>query len=92
VHKYFTDAPNVAFGWAVNSESVPDIQGNQIEDYYPGDQYVDYVGVDGFNFGTPWQTWNQVFDRPLGKLIKYNKPIYLFSMASAEGPKKDLVQ
>jgi hypothetical protein len=88
LHKYFESAPNVKFGWAPNNDSSPDIPGNQIEDYYPGDQYVDYVGVDGFNFGSPWQTWSQVFDHALVKLTPYGKPIYLFSMASAEGSQK----
>lgn len=83
-----TAAPNVKFGWAVNSLSVPDVAGNQIENYYPGDSYVDYVGVDGFNFGDPWQSFDQVFDPAMKKLVAYNKPIYIFSMASREGDQK----
>ena len=87
-HKFFEDAGNVKWGWAVNHESVPDTKGNAIENYYPGDEYVDYVGVDGFNFGEPWQTYSEIFSSALDKLRAYKKPIYIFSMASAEGPKK----
>ena len=79
---------NVKFAWDVNNESVPNTPENQIENYYPGDQYVDYIGVDGFNFGNPWQNFSEMFSAPLVKLKKYKKPIYILSMASAEGPQK----
>ncbi len=88
IHDLFAGVPNVKFGWAPNNGSVPDIAENSIQSYYPGDAYVDYVGVDGFNFGYPWETFDQVFGRPLSVLSGYNKPIYLFSMASADGPNK----
>ncbi len=88
IHDLFADAPNVKFGWAPNNGSVPDTAENSIQSYYPGDAYVDYVGVDGFNFGYPWETFDQVFGRPLSILSGYNKPIYIFSMASADGPNK----
>jgi beta-mannanase len=85
---FFKDIPNVKFGWAPNSDSVPDTANNQIELYYPGDSYVDYIGVDGFNFSNPWMTFDQIFSKPLSKLKAYNKPIFIFSFASAEGPEK----
>lgn len=86
--KFRTTAPNVTFGWAVNSLSVPNEPGNQIEEYYPGDEYVDYVGVDGFNFGEPWQSFDEVFAPALTTVSQYGKPIYLFSMGSREGAQK----
>lgn len=88
IRDVFGQVSNVKFGWAPNSNSVPDTPENKIELYYPGDAYVDYVGVDGFNFGTPWYTFSQVFTDPLTRLSKYNKPMYIFSMASADGPQK----
>lgn len=88
VHDIFANAPNVKFGWAPNNDSVPDIASNAIAKYYPGDAYVDYVGVDGFNFGNPWQTFDQVFSTSLALLATYNKPIYIFSFASAAGTNK----
>lgn len=88
VRNLFQDQPNVKFGWAVNQDSVPDSQANKIEAYYPGNEYVDYVGVNGFNFGNPWMTFDQVFGQALKTLQTYNKPIYIFSMASAAGPQK----
>ncbi len=88
VHDMFTNAENVKFGWAPNNDSFPERPENSIEKYYPGDTYVDYVGVNGFNFGDPWQTFDEMFRAPLALLATYNKPIYIFSFASAAGVNK----
>jgi hypothetical protein len=88
IHGFFGNVPNVKFGWAPNSNSVPDTAENAHEKYYPGDAYVDYVGIDGFNFGSPWVTFDQVFGNALTRLSVYKKPMYIFSMASADGPLK----
>ena len=85
LHKFFVDVPNVKFGWVPNNDSVPDTPQNQFELFYPGSEYVDYVGVDGFNFGgSQQQTFAQMFDSPLTRLKQYNKPIFIFSMASTD--------
>ena len=81
-------ATNVKFALVYNSDSIPNIVGNQIPDYYPGDAYVDYIGVDGFNFGTPWVNFQKIFEKSLTVLVKYNKPIYIFSMGSVPGLEK----
>lgn len=85
---FFTDASNIKFGWAINNDSVPDTAINQPMTYYPGDDVVDIVGVDGFNFGNPWQSFSSVFDNSIEKLNTINKPMMIFSMASAEGSNK----
>lgn len=88
MHGFFSGVTNVKFGWAVNNVSVPNTTANSIDKYYPGDAYVDYVGVDGFNFNDPWQTYDQVFNSAMAKVKVYNKPVYIFSTASAEGTQK----
>ena len=88
IHGFFKEVPNVKFGWAVNSSSIPETPENQPENYYPGSEYVDYVGVNGFNFGDPWLGFDEIFKTMLKNLSAYKKPIYIFSMASAEGEKK----
>jgi hypothetical protein len=88
VRDVFRNVPNVKFGWAPNVHSSPNTEANQFEKYYPGDDFVDYVGVDGFNFLDRWDTFSSIFDDSLLRLTKYNKPIYLFSFASAESTKK----
>jgi hypothetical protein len=88
IHNFFKNVPNVKFGWVINNDSVPDTTENQPELYYPGDDYVDYLGVNGFNFGQPWENFNQIFGKPLELLKTYRKPIYIFSFACAQGSKK----
>lgn len=55
----------VTWLWCANADSA---DGVSLADYYPGDDVVDWVGVDGYNWGTsqPWSTWRSpeaVFDR-----------------------------
>lgn len=90
IHDFFLNVPNVKFGWAVNSDSVPDTAANRYELVYPGDAYVDIVGVDGFAGlpSDPWMTFDQLFRDPFTRLKQYNKPIYIFSMAAAQDSRK----
>ena len=52
MHRIFREhgAGNVAWVWGPNWNSGPDVSWNQFEHYYPGDAYVDWVGVSGYNF------------------------------------------
>lgn len=88
VHDFFSDVPNVKIGWAVNSVSVPQTAENQIANYYPGEAYVDIVGVDGFNMDYPWLSFEEIFSDSLETISQYNKPVFIFSFGSAEGPQK----
>ncbi len=91
IHDIFAnEAPNVRFAWVMNAGSFPDIPGNQLVDYYPGDAYVDWVGLDGFNFnrGGVWQTLAEIYDDPVRQIQIFNKPICICSVGSAPGPKQ----
>ncbi len=88
VRGFFKDVPNVKFAWTMNNVSSPQTDANKVERYYPGADGTDYIGVDGFNFGNPWQTWDQVFGPVLTTLSQYNKPIIIASTASAQGTSK----
>lgn len=48
----------VAWIWAVNHVDVGE---TTAEDLFPGDDVVDVLGVDGFNWGAsqPWSSWNE---------------------------------
>src|SRR5438477_654456 len=56
-------ATNVVWVWAPN---VTDVEGGpETMAYYPGDAYVDWTGVDGYNWGTSdpsfaWQSFKEV--------------------------------
>lgn len=59
-------------------------------DLYPGNDYVDYVGLDGYNWGTSqswssWQSFRDIFASSYEDLIKISdKNILISEMASAE--------
>ena len=44
--------------WNPNATDVGDVRA---ERYYPGDSHVEWVGIDGYNFGdsAPWSTWQE---------------------------------
>jgi hypothetical protein len=74
---------NIEFGWAVNETT------DSIDPYYPGSEYVNDVGVDGFNQGQgEWRNPEEIFGSTIDQLDKYNKPIYIFSTGSEEGVSK----
>ncbi len=89
VHDLFVraGARNVRWVWNPNvdfSGSTP------LAGLYPGDGYVDAVGLDGYNWGTsqPWSSWQspaQVFDGTLADVRSLTqRPIVLTEVASAE--------
>jgi beta-mannanase len=60
IHEIFNaqGVNNVKFIWCPNSMSTPQEKWNFIMDAYPGDEYVDYVGLDIYNgAGKGLQVW-----------------------------------
>jgi len=86
VHEIFRDAPNVAFGLAYNHVSIPNEPDNSFLSLYPGDAYVDYVGIDGFNWQEEgnWMSFTEVIGTSVDELKQFNKPIYIFSTGTGE--------
>jgi hypothetical protein len=80
-------ATNVRWVWSPNTEN------DQVAfaDIYPGDQYVDWLAVDGYNGGSslPWGGWiapTQLFKRSYSSLSRLNadKPIMIAETSSVE--------
>ena len=84
IHGFFTGVPNVQFAFDVNNDSVPATGGNGLTSYFPGSNFVDLVGVDGFDFGG--QTWTQVFGTALQtlKAAYPTKPLWILSTGSVD--------
>ena len=89
VHRIFTKvgATNVAWVWSPNviyTGSTP------LRRLYPGDAYVDWLGVDGYNWGnvrpsSTWKTFREVFRPTLTTLRRLSRrPIMLAEVASTE--------
>ena len=53
IHDIFAavGATNVAWVWSPNYFSLPDQPWNSMDNYYPGDAYVDWVGTSGYSYG-----------------------------------------
>jgi hypothetical protein len=94
-------ARNVIWVWCANATSVPEADFNKAERYYPGDKYVDWVSIDGYNWGTSnetstWQSFDEIFGNSLRDLERYapHKPVLMGEIActSRGGDKKAWIQ
>jgi hypothetical protein len=74
-------ADNVAWVWSPNWNSGPNVSWNQYEHYYPGDAYVDWVGVSAYPFNK--QTPQTLFQRICTE-YGARKPIMLAETASVD--------
>jgi len=90
-------AKNVIWLWSPNANSVPEAEFNLAEAYYPGDDYVDWIAVDGYNWGaskdtSSWQSFDEIFAKPFSDIARYapSKPIMVGEVASTSkgGDKK----
>jgi mannan endo-1,4-beta-mannosidase len=96
-------ANNVRWVFCPNADSVPATLWNQIPSYYPGNDVVDVVGLDGYNWGTTqtraanawdseWRSFESIFTAPLQELkqVASEKPVAVFETSSgAEGGNKE---
>ncbi|MCR8898990.1 glycosyl hydrolase [Gordonia sp. GONU] len=85
-------APQVRFVWAPNAitEGTRDFA-----DCYPGDSVVDYLGLDGYNWGRSpghqWQSADKLFSSSLEELSRLGpgRPILITEVGCAEGDDPD---
>lgn len=80
-------ATNIKWVYSVNSENIG--KGSTFTGSYPGDNYIDYVAADGYNWGntkaySQWKSFRQVFDQSYAELSKINKPFLITEWASTE--------
>jgi hypothetical protein len=92
IHRIFDRAGvrNAIWVWAPNAQSRPggiDISSwNNWRHYYPGDAYVDWVGIDGYNFGPtvgPWEPFGEIAG-PVYADYARRKPIMIAETSSVE--------
>lgn len=80
---------NAKWMWSINADSVPYEPISRVSKYYPGNNYVDEIGIDGYNFGSTqpgsrWQSFDNIFSSSYNYLQSYNKPIVISEVASSE--------
>ncbi len=96
IHNIFMQvgATNVTWAW---TPAAGDGEGTIDQSMYPGDSYVDWVGLSGYNWaGSPstWQSFSRIFKLSLGYLSAITaKPIFIAETASVEigGSKSDWI-
>jgi hypothetical protein len=83
VHLVFQkmNATNVLWVWS------PHISMPWFEYYYPGDEWVDWIGTGVLNYGdvAPWSRWwtfTQIVEKAYPALLKLNKPIMITEFGS----------
>jgi hypothetical protein len=77
-------ATNVSWVWAPNCGPT-----STISSYYPGDSWVDVIGLDGYNWGSSlgkWQSFTDVFGASydIVTALSATKPVVITETASAE--------
>jgi hypothetical protein len=81
-------ATNVTWSWSAN---VPYPGSTPVAALYPGDSYVDRVGLDGYNWGTTqawssWQSFGDLFGPGLAELRAVSsRPVHIDETAAPEG-------
>lgn len=94
VYQIFEEAganENVIWIWNPNGESLPPFQWNHAMMYYPGDEYVDIVGLTAYNTGTyyaevgeTWQTFKELYqDLYTEYNARFGQPLMITEFASA---------
>jgi beta-mannanase len=88
IHNIFTSlgVTNVTWLWSPNidySNSIP------LREVYPGDAYVDWTAMDGYNWGNigphSWESFSQVFQQTYYDILGItSKPLMIAETASTE--------
>ncbi|MBW1788883.1 MAG: hypothetical protein JRK53_20080 [Deltaproteobacteria bacterium] len=80
----------VSWVWSPYARSYPDDRSNSIEDYFPGDSAVDWIGLDGYNWGksadtSTWQSFEEIFSDSYATATRISRrPIMIAETACAE--------
>jgi mannan endo-1,4-beta-mannosidase len=87
IHDLFTkaDAGNVIWVW--NPNIINPVPGTQLKPLYPGDSYVDWVGVTGYFPTTGPQTYTTLFAPTMTEIRDFTtKPFIIAETAIETGP------
>ncbi len=83
-----------------NERSFPDFKWNHSTLYYPGNEYVDLIGLTGYNTGTyyhgeSWRSFDEIY-KPIYKMATevYDKPLMIteFASSSVGGDKESWIK
>ena len=80
-------AVNVKWVYNVNNANIG--KNTSFTDAYPGNDYIDYVSIDGYNWGTAtsWSketSFREVFDKAYEALLPLGKPLLITELGCSE--------
>ena len=81
--------PYVIWVWNPNERSFPQYDWNHAFRYYPGDQYVDIIGLTGYNTGTyyegeEWRSFREIYEPIYREAVQnFDKPLMITEFASS---------
>ncbi len=87
IHDIFTSvgATSVTWVWCPNID--PNNIFAPIANLYPGDAYVDWTCLDGYNWNTPWMSFDQMYGSTYKQLVTTvapSKPVAIGEISSTE--------
>jgi beta-mannanase len=87
IHELFASvgATNVTWVWCPNVN--PNGKLTPFQDVYPGDAYLDWACLDGYNFGTTWRSFGTIFGSSylaLTESVAPAKPLMIGEVGSVE--------
>lgn len=83
-------ADNVRWVWSPNVTDQPRTEANRMENYYPGDDQVDVLGMSGYNWGETrayigWRSFETVFATGYERITALGpQPLWLTELASSD--------
>lgn len=84
VHSIFTaaGATNARWVWCPNIDPYHEM--SSLARLYPGDSYVDWTCLDGYNFGKPWTSFARLFGGSYRQVMRFapTKPMLIGEVAS----------
>jgi len=84
-------ANNITWVFHVDGEDSPNLNWNQLENYYPGDEWIDWIGISIYSSYTPQNDYWDIFHDIMGliyyRLIKLapTKPIIVAEFGAPKG-------
>jgi beta-mannanase len=92
-------ATNVKWVWSPYVSSYPNTPENSIITYFPGNDNIDIIALDGYNWGTSselsiWQSFLEIFDEAYGTVTSISsKPVIIAETGCSEcgGNKADWI-
>jgi hypothetical protein len=83
-------ALNITWVFHADSDSYPDASWNKFEYYYPGDEWIDWIGISIYGAHTPMEPYHSIFrnsiERVHPRILKLapDKPIIITEFGSAK--------